>query len=314
MNSQIETWRVQQFAANVYNLSQQKGSKLAGLVRNETFTGKAEFFDRLGLATAVDKIGRNEDTPNLDIAHSRRMVTTMTRHWGTLVDRKDKVQNIHMPENEYSVAAQNALGRKMDDVIIASALGNAMTGEDGSTATALGNAQKVTATTGSALDYPNLLLLRKTKYLMDKAQVVGPRYIVHDAQFLDALLGVTAITSADYNSVKALVAGEIDTFLGFKFVHCEQIASVLATDYDTGDYHFSVTTGLYSAGGTDLGGTEKCALAFCGDGLILGKNPNAVSRVEERADKGYSVQVYASIDCGGVRMEEEKIVQLIYKA
>lgn len=314
MDSQIESWRVQAYAANVYQLSQQKGSRLASLVRNETFTGKAEFFDRLGLATAQDKTGRNTDTPNLDIAHSKRMVTTVTREWGTLVDRKDKVQNIHSPENEYSVAAQNALGRKMDEVLIAGAFGTARTGEDGSGTQALGNAQKVTAVASSALAYANVQMLRKAKRLMDAAEVQGKRYIVHAADFLESLLSQTEVTSSDYNSVRALVMGDLDTFLGFKFIHTEMIDSVLASDYDTNTYKFNTTTGLYDSGGTALGGTEKVALALVGDGVILGKNPNMVARVDERKDKSYSMQVYAAIDCGAVRMEEEKVVQLIYKA
>jgi hypothetical protein len=314
MNSQIETWRVQQYAANVYQLSQQKGSKLASLVRNEEFTGKSEFFDRISVATAQDKIGRNGDTPNLNIDHSRRMVTTVTREWGTLVDRKDKVQQIHDPAHEYSVAAQMALGRKMDNVIISAMLGYAYGGEDGTSSTAHGNAQKVTAVASSALAYPNVQQLRKAKRIMDSASVEGPRYIAYAADFIEALLATTEVGSFDYNSVKALVAGDLDTFMGFKFVHCEEITNFLATTYDTGTYKFNTTTGLYDSGGTAIGGTERVAVAFVGDGVIFGKNPNAIAKVDERADKGYSTQVYAAIDCGAVRLEEAKVVQLMYKA
>jgi hypothetical protein len=314
MNSQIEAWRVQAYAANVYRLSQQKGSKLASLVRNEEFTGKTEYFDRLGLAVAQDKVGRNGDTPNQNIDHSKRAVTTITREWGTLIDRKDKVQQIHDPASEYSVAAQNALGRKMDEVLINAAFGNAMSGEDGSTAVALGNAQKVTAVKSAAIDYANIQMLRKAKYLMDAAEVEGRRILVHDAAFLEALLALTEVTSSDYAAVKALVKGEINTFLGFEFVLCQRMASFLATTYDTATYKFDTATGLYSSGGTALAGTEKVALAMVGDGVILGKNPNMIARIDERADKSYSQQVYAAIDCGGVRMEEAKVVQLIYKA
>ena len=35
---------------------------------------------------------------------------------------------------------------------------------------------------------------------------------------LDRLLANTETTSADYNSVKALVAGEMNTFMGFEFI------------------------------------------------------------------------------------------------
>jgi len=314
MNSQIETWRVNQFNANVYQLSQQRGSRLAALCRNEEFTGKAEFFDRLGLATAVDKVGRNTDTPNLDIAHSRRMVTTTTREWGTLVDRKDKVQNIHNPENEYSIAAQNALGRKMDAVIIDAALSAARTGEDGSGSQSLGNAQKVASVSGGALDYANVQALRKAKLIMDMNEVMGQRVIVHGADFLEALLASTQVTSSDFNTVKALVQGELDTFLGFKFIHSELVSSLLATNYNSDTFLYNTTTGLYQGAATAVGGTDKVAIAMVGDGIILGKNPNSIARVSEREDKSYSMQVYASIDCGATRMEEAKVVQIIYKA
>lgn len=312
MDNVIETWRVEAFNANVYQLSQQRGSRLASLVRNETFTGKAEFFDRLGLATAQDKTARNSDTPNLDIAHSRRQVTSITREWGTLVDRKDKVQNIHNPENEYSVAAQNALGRKMDSVIISGAFGTAQTGEDGSGTQTLGTAQKVAAVAAGALDNANLQLLRKASRLMNAAEVMGPRFLVHTADFLEQLLAHTEVTSADYNSVKALVQGEIDTFMGFKFIHTELLPLASTVDSDT--FKFDTVTGLYNGSGTSLVGTEETALCMVGDGIILGKNPLSLSRVEERADKSYSVQVYSQMDFGATRMEEVKVVQLIYKA
>lgn len=315
MNSQIETWRVQQYAGNVYHIAQQEGSVIAPLVRKEKFIGKAEFFDRLGKASATDKVGRNTDTPNHDITHSRRMVTTITREWGTLVDRKDKLQNVHMPESEYAKAAAYGLGRRRDQVLIEAAFGYAMTGESGSTQTALGNAQKVTAVASSALDYPNIQMLRKAKRLMDAAQVKGKRYIIHSADFLEALLAVTEITSSDYNTVKALVAGELNTYMGFEFKPCQEIDSYVASTFDTATYKFDTTTGLYSSGGTALGGTEKVALAMVGDGVIEGETEGSfIAKIDPRPDKGYSQQVYTAMDVGGVRMEEEKVVQLIYKA
>lgn len=314
MNSQIEAWRVQAFGANIYQLSQQRSSRLAQFCRNESFTGKVEFFDRLGLATAQDKTGRNADTPDLNITHTRRAVTTVTREWGTLVDRKDKVQNIHNPENEYSVAAQNALGRKKDAVILAAALGTAYTGEAGTSTQTLGTGQKIAAVSGGALTYPNMQLLRKAKRIFDAAEVVGQRVIAHGADFLEALLAQTEVTSADYNTVKALVNGELNQFMGFTFIHTELASDVLATTSDSDSFKWNSTTGLYDASGTTIAATDKQAVAFVSDGVILGRNPNIVARVGERNDKGYSMQVYAAEDFGAVRMEEAKVLQLIYKA
>lgn len=315
MNFQIEQWRVLQFAANVYQLSQQKGSRLAGLCRRESFVGKAEFFDRLGLAIAQDKTDRNGETPNLDIPHSRRMLTTLTRHWGTLVDRKDKLQNIHNPESEYSVAAQNALGRLMDDIILKAALGSAKSGEDGSSSVSLGNSQKVAAVSGGAIAKGNVQALRKAKLIMDQNEVMGPRYFICGADFLENLLSQTEVTSSDFNTVRALVNGEIDSFLGFKFIHSEIVSGYKATDYDADTFLYDTSTGLYAGGGSAVGATDKVAVACSEGGLILGENTGGrIARIDERSDKSYSGQVYAAMDLGALRMEEAKVVQVIYKA
>lgn len=312
MNSQIESWRVQQYTANVYQLSQQKGSRLGPLVRSEVFKGKSEFFDRLGLATAQKKTGRNTPTPNLDIAHSRRMVTTAMYEWATLVDRKDKLQNIHDPENQYAISARNALGRSMDDVLIAAALGNAATGEDGSGSASLGAAQQVACVQGGALARFNYQGLKKAKLLMDQAEVEGKRIFAHTAGMLESMLDQTAVTSADFNTIKALVQGEVDEFLGFKFVRLERLLTSLAAGFNVNT--FDTGTGLNGGdNGIALAGTEVCGIAFVSDGLLLGKNEEAVGRIDERADMSYSHQVYASMDFGAVRMEEVKVVSVIAK-
>ncbi len=310
MNSQIETWRVQQYTANVYQLSQQKGSRLAGGVRNEVFKGKSEFFDRLGLATAQKKTGRNSDTPNLDIAHSRRMVTTSTYNWGTLVDRKDKLQNIHDPENQYAISARNSLGRAMDTILITAAFGNAATSEDGSGSQALGTAQNIAPVSGGAISRMNVKALLTAKLLLDQAEAEGERFFVHTAAMLEAMLEQTQVTSADYNTVRALVKGEIDTYLGFKFIRTELLPLTSATANSAST--FDPTSGLYSTAGGNLslGGTEVAGLVYVGDGLLLGKNEEAIGRIDERPDKNYAMQVYAEMDFGAVRMEEVKVVQI----
>lgn len=309
MNSQIESWRIQAYTANVYQLAQQRMSRIGPTVRTEVFKGKTEYFDRMGLATAQPKVARNSPTPNLDIPLSRRAVTTTMYEWATLVDRKDKLQQIHDPENQFAQAASMALGRSMDSVLIAGALGLATTGETAGSTTALGNGQKIACVSQGALSSLNVATLLGVKQLMDAAEVVGPRFLVHDAAQLQSLLGQTQVTSADYNTVRALVHGEIDTYLGFKFIHTELI--VASSVYSNG-LTFDAATGLYSASGAiTVPSTAKSAFAYVGDGLLLGKNEEAVGRIDERPDFSYSTQVYNSMDFGAVRMEETKVVEII---
>lgn len=308
MNFNIEQWRVQAYTANVYQLSQQRASRLGPVVRSEVFKGKTEYFDRMGLATAQKKLSRNSPTPNLDITLSRRAVTTSMYEWATLVDRKDKLLQIHDPENQFAQAASMSLGRAMDTVLINAALGNAATGESGATNVALGNSQKVACVSQGAISSLNVATLLQVKQKMDAAEAVGPRFLVHNAAQLASLLNQTQVTSSDYNTVRALVHGEIDTYLGFKFIHTELL--VASSVYSSG-WTFDPATGLYKSGGTALAGTENSAFAFVGDGLLLGKNEEAIGRIDERPDYSYSMQVYNSMDFGGVRMEEVKVVEII---
>lgn len=313
MNFQIEAWRVQAYNANVYALAQQKLSRFAPVVRSETFKGKAEFFDRIGLATAQKKIARNSPTPDLDIALSRRMVTTSLYEWGTIVDRKDKLQNIHDPENQFAQAAASSLGRSKDDVIINAALGTAASGESGATPTSLGNGQKMASVSAGAISGLNVNALLGAKQLFDAAEVPAEnRFFGHNAAQLRSLLGQTQVTSSDYNSVRALVHGEIDTFMGFKFIHTERL---LASSVYSSGLTFDINTGLYNASGAvSMLGTENSAFAFVGDGLLLGMTEGEVGRIGERADKSYNIQVYNSMDFGAVRMEETKVVEIICQA
>jgi hypothetical protein len=310
MNFNIEQWRVQAYTANVYQLSQQRASRLGPLVRSEVFKGKSEYFDRMGLATAQKKVARNSPTPNLDLTLSRRMVTTSMYEWATLVDRKDKLLQIHDPENQFAQAASMSLGRAMDVVIINAALGSASSGESGATSVSLGNSQKLACVSQGALAPLNVNALLAAKQKLDAAEAVGQRYLVHNASQLQSLLTQTQVTSADYNTVKALVRGEIDTYLGFKFIHTELI--VASSVYSSGT-SYDPNSGLYSAasGALTLAGTENSAFAFVGDGLILGKNEEAVGRIDERPDFSYAMQVYNSMDFGAVRMEEVKVVEII---
>ena len=64
----------------------------------------------------------------------------------------------------------------------------------------------------------NVAKLREAKRLMDKNNVPPEaRHIIIHGNGLASLLAETAVTSSDFNSVKALVQGDINSFLGFTF-------------------------------------------------------------------------------------------------
>ena len=282
MSTQINTAFVQQFSANIQMLSQQMGSLLRDAVDSESVNGEKAFFDQVGAASAVLRTSRHADTPLVDTPHSRRMVTMADYEYADLIDDQDKVRLLADPTSTYSRAAAAAMGRAMDDVIITAALGSANTGKEGATSTALPAGQKI-AHGSAGLTIAKLL---SAKEILD-ANSVDPsitRHIVVSPKQISDLLNNTTVTSSDFNTVKALAQGELNTFVGFNFI----VSNRLNTDTNS----------------------DRQVIAFASDGikLAVGKEPSA--RIDERADKSYATQVYYCQSVGATRMEEDKVVEI----
>lgn len=307
MSSQIDVARVQQYNANVMHLSQQKGSQFEMCVRRESQKGKAQFFDRIGPVAAVQRTGRHSSTPQIDTPHTRRMVTLADYEWADLVDDQDKIRMLIDPTSEYALAAAWAFGRSKDDVIIAAALAAAAGGETGSSSVSHPNSQKYAANDGTSFSNLNVTTLRAIRRILKKADIDKsiPLYLACPPESIEALLGQTAVTSADFNSVKALVQGEVDTFMGFKFIETNRLSTTSSTSA-------SATTGAVGSG-TSLSGTNRACLAWAQDGLLMSVGEDVVSKMSERDDKGYAMQVYTRMSMGATRMEEEKVIEVICK-
>jgi hypothetical protein len=310
MSFQITEAFVQQYSANVMMLSQQKGSRLRPFVRQESVKGKSAFFDRIGSVSAIKKVSRHGNTPQIDTPHSRRMLVLSDYEWADLIDQLDKVRLLNDPQSEYVMAAMWAMGRSMDDEIIAAATASAATGETGSGSVALPATQYVAANDGTAFSNLNTNTLRLIKQKFDAADVDEsiPRHIAVTSSQIASLLNDTKITSADFNTVRALVAGQVDTFMGFKFHRIERLAKATAGDGFDGD----ATNGSVIIGTSDQTNNRK-VIAWAQDGLLLGIGQDMVGRISERDDKSYATQVYAMMSLGAVRMEEEKVVVALCK-
>ena len=282
MSTQITTAFVEQYKSNVLHLAQQKGSRLRDSVRSETVTGKAHFFERIGSTAAQKRTSRHSDTPRMDTPHSRRKVTMDDYDWADLIDNEDKVRMLISPQSEYAMAGAWAMGRAMDDAIIAAAVGTAYGGVAGGTSVSLPSGNKVVHASGGL----TLAKLLSAKEIMDAADIDPdePRYLACAAGQITDLLNVTQVTSSDYATVKALAQGTLDSFLGFKFIRTQR----LGTDSD--------------------GNRQVTAWAKSGIGLALGADIK--TKISERDDKNYATQVFLSMTIGATRIEEEKVVEI----
>ena len=303
MSSFVTEHQVKQYSSNVWHLSQQKATRLRPMARTETVVGKEAYFDNYGPVEAQEKVGRHSDTTYQETPHGRRRVTMRDYAWADIVDKEDKLRLLHDPESQYAKAAMMSFGRKMDDILIAGALGTSYAGEEGATPVVLPDSQKVAAFNGTSLSGLNIETLRAIKKKFHQNEVdMEPLYLVVEAEQIDDLLGQDEITNADYNTVRALVNGEIDSFMGFKFIRIERLPSnTLAINGD-------VTNGTIGAGAA-IGAARRC-FAFAGSGLMLGLGADVKGRVDELPAKHYAKQVYASMTMGATRLEESKVVEI----
>lgn len=292
MSTQITTSFVEQYSANVEALVQQKGSKLRPLVGSETIKGKSAFFEQIGSVAAVKKTTRHADTPQMNTPHGRRRLTLETYNWADLIDNDDKVRMLIDPTSEYANAAAWAMGRAIDEAIVDAALGNADTGATGGELVALPDDQKIAhGSIGFTFDK-----LREIKRVMDARDAPSEdRYIVLTAQQLDNLLSETKVTSADFASAKALVRGELDTFMGFKFVQLNAKKSD--------------GTPILPAFADSAKTIRKC-LAFQKSGVKLGIGQDMFGKITERDDKCFATQVYYEMSIGATRMQESLVVEV----
>ena len=286
MSTQITTAMVEQYAGNVAHLSQQKGSRLRNSVRVETVRGKNAFFEQLDATAARKRTTRHADTPQIDSVHARRRVSLTDYDWADLIDTEDRVRTLIDPTGPYAQSAAMALGRAMDDAIIAAADGTAYTGVDGSTSTSYSSSMTVDVQVGISPAGDTGLNVGKLRAAAEnlnanEADPDVPRYCVINAKQLSNLLAQTEVSSSDFNTVKALVQGEVDTFLGFNFIRTERI-------------------------GVDANSDHK-VLYYAQSGMLLALGQQPTIKISERADKNHATQVFASMVIGSTRMEENLV-------
>ncbi len=283
MSIEIPVSYVDQFSANVHMLAEQRMSRLRAAVDFEAVTGESFSRETLGGIDAPNTVDElHGDTPLNNTPHNRRWGYITNYDVADLIDKQSKVAMLIDPESRYTMRHAGTMGRGFDDSVIAALGGVAMSGRNGSTSNALPSGQKITeGSTGMTV-----AKLLEAKRLLDAAEVDEfiPRFVAMTSTQFKDLLEDDKISNADYNTVKALVKGEIDTYLGFKFLRTERL---LLSDADT-----------------------RLCYAWAQTGVLLGVSQEPVSVAAPRPDKRMSQQIYTYGSWGAVRIEDEMVVEI----
>lgn len=292
MPSSISTAYVNQYDAAISMAMQQGQSRLLPTVELDNMGAEYKYFERLGTATARTKTGRFEDVTYDEMDHSRRRIEAIDVYHALYIDKQDKLRMLIDPASSYIESQRKAINRKIDQTIISAFSGTAYAGKTGSTAVTFDTTnQRVAANyvaSGSAAN-SNLTIdkLIKAKQILMANEALEPGEqltFVGTSSQMASLLRTTQITSADYNAVRALVNGEVNTFMGMNFVWTELLSK-------SGNNR---TCLLY----------VKSALKYCWLDAIK-------ARMDELPHKHYAVQCYVNGSFGAVRMWEEKVVEVL---
>ena len=233
----------------------QASRQLAGMVREKMVTGDTVKFNKLSSGVASVRTPQTSVTP-MNLSYSL-VTATMTDYIAS--EYSDIFNQSHVSfsdRSELSQAVGNAIGRRLDQVVI-----DAL---DAATSIAVANTVAEDGTAGSASDM-NTGKIRAAKAALD-ANNVPPdnRVLLMHANSLEALLAQTSATSSDFNSVRALVDGSLSTWLGFSIL--------MLGDRDEG-------------GLTKDGSNDRLAYAFHKSALGLGMSMGQKTEVNYIPDK-----------------------------
>jgi hypothetical protein len=251
----------------------QAESILRGTMRTRTgVAGNTVKFPKIGKGVATIRVPQTDVTP-LNVTYAQ-VTATMSDY--IAAEYSDIFQQSHINFDERSELVQvvsKSIARRMDQLCIDALVGNAGT--------------TVATSIGGATTNMNIEKLRATAKAMNAKNVPSEgRYLLMHASQLDAMLGETEITNQDFATVKALVRGEVNAFMGFNIL----------------------TMGDRDEGGVPKPSTRSC-FAWHKDSMGYAESMSQKTEVNYVPEKT-SFLVSSMFSAGSVAIDTDGIVQI----
>jgi hypothetical protein len=237
--------------------------------------GSTYKFPKIGKGVAQIRIPQTDVTP-LNVTYSQ-VTATLSDYIAAEYSDIFMQAKVNFDERRELVkVVSNAIGRRQDQLIL-----DALTA---SSATSVSN------DIGGSDTNMNVAKLRSAAQTLNANNVpMDGRHIIIHASSLASLLSETAVTSSDFNTVKALVQGEINTFLGFTF-------------HVLGDRQEG---GLIKDGSND-----RTCFAFHKDAVGLAEGIAPKTEINYVAEKT-SFLIASMFSAGAVAIDDEGIVKIV---
>jgi len=281
-------WNANQYSANLHMLVQQKGSRLKNTVylSPDGFSdGEYKFVDQIGKGAMVEVTNRLGNTEWTDPDAERRRIGKQYYEYAKIFDTWEKLNRLNDPTSKEMLNAVYAVGRQWDSMIITGMTATANAGKAGATSTTLASYDSGNNVIAHGSAGLTLTKLRTTLYRFNQADVPEDetKWFVIAAKEVDNLLGITQLTSADYNSVKTLVEGKVSSFMGFNFIMCNLLT---------------------------VASSIRTCLAYTESAFELAIAKDMDTTVDRLPERRNSIGLQTQMAGGGVRLEEEKVVSI----
>jgi hypothetical protein len=205
MSTSLDNAAIASFDATVKHAYQERG-KLRDTVRLKTgVVGSTHRFPKLGAGAATRRVPQTDVIP-MNLSHTNATVTLEDWNAAEYTDVFNDAKVNFSEREELAMSIASAIQRREDQLII-----DALE----ATATSL----TVASSIGGANTDLNVSKLRRASRLLGDNSVGEDEDLTYVGSYVgrESLLAETETTSSDFNTIKALVNGEINSFMGFSF-------------------------------------------------------------------------------------------------
>lgn len=275
------------YSARIGLAAQQRVTKLSRTMNFEPLNAKKHYFDNYGVLELDEYTGRGTDSVLDEMPRYRRMISRRKFRKQILLDKDDNRQlgDFFEPGAEFFNVLMAAAARKIDVVGIDAYDATAAGGEEGGSTFAFDTTNQDIAHGSEGLTTTKCT---EAKEKLDAADVdEEDRFMVyHPSQLQQMLVDTTLpVANQDYNTVRALVRGEINTWLGFEWISSPRI-------------------------GTNTAGANRYCFAYHRNAMVYGVEDMADIRVSPRPDKNDGTQISVYLNCAASRRYENQIVRI----
>jgi hypothetical protein len=279
MPNTVDNAFVRTFESNVRFLAQQSDTRLRKWVDEVSERSEDHVWETLGAIDPEQKVGRLVSTPVADSPWDNRLASIATYHAGDTSEQEDISQMLIDPNSKLTKNLAMAMRRQVDDIIITAATATAYDKDGGTTVWDSGQ------TIGNGAGVISLDFITEVMELFDsndidederKVFVIGPTQKRKMLQLLE-------VTSADFQTKKALADGYLPNFMGFDWIISNRLL-------------------------IPTGGQLNC-LAFTKWGLGLHVAKDIWARVAEDPSASFAWRIYTALSMGAVRVEDKHVVK-----